>query len=406
MNEITRLTLENEMDLVVAHKRCVSVCEYLKLTLTTQITFATAIVEASREVIDKTDAGYLVISLEEDNRKYFVTGTLFFDAALPFSENDAGMEYAKKLVPSFQFTKDGAVASVALQIGIPRSVRLNNAIVSTMRTYFAGLKPATPYEELKARNNALSQRAIEQDERLQYSKLLDEKKNEFISTASHELRTPLTSILAFSEMALSLSEEECNVKVRRLVERIHVQAGKLNTLIYQLLNVSKMEAGRLEYTKEEFSLSDYIGELADLLTAIHPRHRIHVSANNSRSLIYADKLRLEQVLTNLVGNAAKYSKPGTTIQVSMDEQPGGTLHIGVTDEGIGMSEESTRQVFDKFYRDETVAKTVTGLGLGLFITRNIVEEHGGRIWVQSDVGKGSTFTFSIPIVQKADTESV
>jgi len=399
MTEIVRITLENEMDLIVAHKRMISIGEYLKLSLSTQTTLATAIIEVSREVIDMTDTGYLVAGIAFTEGKYFLGGTIHYAGDVQLSDNDEGVAYAKKLVPECNVVNTATGGSATIKIGLPRSIKLSPAFIQHMKEHFKDLKPATPYEELKARNVELNKLALEKDKQLEYTKYLDDKKNEFISTASHELKTPLTTIMAFSQILLNMSQEECSPKVRTFVEKIYNQSSKLKSLIQQLLDISKIEAGRLEYNKEAINFYAYTNDLINTLRLVHPAHSINITEDAAEDLVYADKLRIEQVFTNLVGNAAKYSKPGSTIDIHVSSGNNGMKQVAITDYGIGIHPQNLDNVFNKFYREEQVYNKIAGLGIGLFITKGIIEEHGGSIWVESKEGKGSTFTFTIPVIK-------
>src|SRR4051794_15702153 len=173
MTEIVRITLENEMDLIVTHKHMISIGEYLKLSLSTQTTLTTAIVEVSREVIDKTDTGYLVIGIAFAEGKYYLCGTIVYTGDVQLSDNDEGVEYAKKLVPECIVVNTKNGGSVVIKIGLPRSIKLSPVIIQNMKAYFKDLKPATPYEELKARNVELNKLALEKEKELVYTKFLD-----------------------------------------------------------------------------------------------------------------------------------------------------------------------------------------------------------------------------------------
>ena len=397
MTEIANITLENEMDLIVAYKRMITIGEYLKLSLTTQTSVATAIVEVSREVIDKTDAGYLSINIDFTGGKYFISSTIFYPVDVQLTPNDSGVAFARKLVPEVLISKNKKIASAEIRIGIPRSIKLSAAIIQQMQDYFKEYKPATPYEELKAKNIALNKLSLQQNEQLKYSRYLDAMKTEFISTASHELKTPLTTILAFSQMLLSQSQSECSPSVRKFIEKIHQQSVKLQTLIQQLLDVSKMETNKMDYNKEQTVFFSYIHDIIDTLKLVYPSYKITIREDGFDKSVFIDKLRIEQVLTNLIGNAAKYSEAGSNIDVGINSAENGTLKITITDEGIGISDENLEHIFGKFYRENQAAYKVAGLGIGLYITKIIVEEHGGNIWAQSNKGHGSVFTFTIPI---------
>lgn len=221
---------------------------------------------------------------------------------------------------------------------------------------------------------------------------VDQMKSTFVSTVSHELRTPLTMIQGFSELLLSRDVGQKDAK--DALEQINRSALRLGRLIEDLLSVSRIESGRLTLRTEPLDLHDAIDEA---LRPFAGASDIRVELDDPLPQVLADKDMLIQVLTNLISNAEKYSPPGSPITVRA-RADGATAEISVKDEGIGLSEEELSHLFEKFYRvDREEVRHVGGTGLGLFITKNLVEKQRGRIRVSSGPGKGSTFTFSLPL---------
>jgi len=232
----------------------------------------------------------------------------------------------------------------------------------------------------------------EQNERL---KELDRMKSEFLSTAAHELRTPLTSIVGFSEILLErkLDEERRN----RFLKIINEESKGLAKLINDLLDVSGIESGRgFKIKKAPTDVKNIILENVDLFQAQTDKHTFKVNIPPDPVKIELDKDKIDQVMENLLTNAVKFSPQGGKITVSL-EKTDRLVRISVTDTGIGIPEKDLSHIFEKFYRIETSStQAIGGTGLGLSITKYIVESHEGKISVESKVGKGSTFSFTLP----------
>jgi len=233
----------------------------------------------------------------------------------------------------------------------------------------------------------------EQNERL---KELDRMKSEFLSTAAHELRSPLTSILGFSEILLErkLDKERQN----RFLKIIHKEAVGLANLINDLLDVSRIESGQVfKIKKAPFELRKIILKNVDLFRSQTDKHDFEVNIPGELASIEVDKDKIDQVMENLIGNAVKFSPQGGKITVSI-EQAEKEVKINVADAGMGIPKKDLPHIFERFYRvDNTFIRAIEGAGLGLAIAKYIVESHGGKIWAESKVGKGSTFSFTLPL---------
>jgi PAS domain S-box-containing protein len=233
--------------------------------------------------------------------------------------------------------------------------------------------------------------ALDNSKMVEDIKALSAKKDEFIALASHELKTPLTSIKGYLQV-LDRTEKD-NMGKAFLAKALN-QVEKLNSLVTDLLDVSRVEAGKLAMDKTSFSLRDLALEVIDNLNHTHQTHRISCLTAEAVT-VFADKQRVEQVLVNLLTNAIKYSPQASQILVSLKTTNNDAL-VTVKDEGIGLDESQQQQIFTRFYRAEGTAN-VPGLGLGLYLTKEIVDRHGGSIGVRSEEGKGSEFWFTLPL---------
>lgn len=393
MIKVVNISLENEMDLVLAHKRSMKVAESLGLTLATQTTFATAVSEIARTVIEHTHEGQLEIGLEQNKQRYGLLAFIRYGKSIRFTNEDAGFYYAQKLVPEFRLVEGEEFNTIEMKIGIPRSLKLDAAKIRGLQKYFQDDPPLNAYEEIKQRNHKLSEIANIREEELKQSRLIDEKKTEFMSIASHEIKTPITIIKAYTQIAKGLSDQGSE-QMRQLISKVDQQTSKLLFLVQQLLDISKVENGSLQYNMEEVSLNPFITSMIEILQHILPHHEISAVLPEN-VIVKIDKIRMEQVFSNLIGNAAKYSPKNTRIYIECKNEEE-FVTIGVIDQGIGMSKSSISSIFEKFYRDKDVVNTHSGLGMGLYISSKIITDHGGKIWAESTEGKGSKFFFTIP----------
>ncbi|MCF3107605.1 PAS domain S-box protein [Niabella sp. CC-SYL272] len=221
--------------------------------------------------------------------------------------------------------------------------------------------------------------------------VLSRKKDEFIALAAHELKTPITSLRGFMEV-LQLHATADSLQAG-LLERCVRQTNKLTTLLNDLLDVSRLQIGKLLLRCEKFDLVAMVQEVLSGFTH-SARHRF-IFKNKKPVVIYADRIRLEQVLTNLLNNAVKYTPAGGTVTIKMREAAG-KVYVSVRDEGLGIEPEHLTKIFNQFYRAVDPGANISGLGIGLYISKEIITRHGGTIGVKSRKGSGSVFVFSIP----------
>ena len=227
---------------------------------------------------------------------------------------------------------------------------------------------------------------------------LDQMKNDLVSFVSHELKQPLSVIKGFSQL-MTVSGADLNERTRRMAQLIDRQTLMMQTLVEDFLNLARIEAGLgLELKLTEISdLKDLIDEVVELQQQGLGQRPVHVIADGPQPVFEADRVKVQEVLSNLISNAFKYSDSPGRVTVEMTTV-GGFVQVAVTDEGDGISPDGAANLFQRFSRVRGgVAERVPGTGIGLYVSRQIVEAHGGLIWLESTPGKGSTFSFTLPL---------
>jgi signal transduction histidine kinase len=226
-------------------------------------------------------------------------------------------------------------------------------------------------------------------------------KSEFLARMSHELRTPLHTIIGFSELLGEEMEGPLNEKQQRFATHINRDGQHLLTLINEILDLSKIEAGGIELHPEPMEAGEGADEVLATVGPLGTKKGIVIDNLLGRIQIRADRLRYKQVLLNLLSNAIKFTPAHGRVWIE-GKIEGGLARISVCDTGAGVPREEHESVFDSFYQTRDAAKAGhEGTGLGLPITRGLIELHGGTIWVESEVGKGSRFTFTMPLASDA-----
>ena len=229
---------------------------------------------------------------------------------------------------------------------------------------------------------------------IQEQKIKEEKKDEFISIASHEMKTPLTTAKAYLQM-LELLLDEKNEDAKLYAKKASQSANRLNELISELLDVSKIRLGKLNYTFTSFNFDEMIESTVENMQLTSQTHTI-IKTGKVCDEVTGDKERLQQVVINLLTNAIKYS-PGSEkvfINLTLEKDK---ITLSVKDAGIGIAQQSLDKIFEKYHRVEEHAVHFQGLGIGLFISYEIIQRHHGKLWAESEPGKGSTFYFTIPV---------
>jgi PAS domain S-box-containing protein len=228
-------------------------------------------------------------------------------------------------------------------------------------------------------------------------KNLQQQKDDFIGIASHELKTPVTSIKAYTQVLERMLQKDGQEKEAVMIKRMDLQLNRLTSLIGDLLDVTKINSGRLQFNDQEFDFNSMVKEIIEDLQRTTQKHKI-IENFVPTGRVFGDKERIGQVITNLVTNAIKYSPNSNEIVVhvlSKNEE----VNLCVEDFGIGIAKDKLTKVFEQFYRvSGDKQHTFPGLGLGLYIASEIIKRENGRIWVNSEEGKGSTFCFALPVI--------
>ncbi len=230
-------------------------------------------------------------------------------------------------------------------------------------------------------------------------------KSEFLANMSHELRTPLNAIIGFSEVLLQGIFGEVNTKQREYLDDVLSSGRHLLSLINDILDLSKIEAGRMELELSTFSLANALTSGLTIVRERASRHGISLAVAVPDDLppIEADERKVKQILYNLLSNAVKFTPDGGSVDVRVSRHDG-DVHVDVADTGIGIAPEDQEGVFEEF-RQVGRERSREGTGLGLTLTKRLVELHGGRIWVESELGRGSTFSFTLPLGRPAEVKA-
>ena len=225
-------------------------------------------------------------------------------------------------------------------------------------------------------------------------KTIEQQKDEFIGIASHEMKTPLATAKGYIDLLLySLNPEDQNAVL--YANQTDKALNRLNNLITDLLDVSKIQNGQLSYNISKFDFNEMLSETIEIMEHGSKSHSIE-KCGASTTPIPGDRDRLQQVLINLISNAIKYSPEANKVVLKVEEL-NGELQVSVQDFGIGISKQHLEKVFDRYYRALDGDKRFQGLGIGLYVSNSIVKRHGGKMWVESEEGKGSTFIFTLPV---------
>jgi hypothetical protein len=234
-------------------------------------------------------------------------------------------------------------------------------------------------------------------------KHLQQQKDDFIGIASHELKTPVTSIKAYTQVLEKMMLQHGLLKEAGMMKRMDSQINRLTSLISDLLDVTKINSGKLQFNDQLFDFIDLVKNLLEDMQVTSLKHRL-IGHMPDSCQVYGDKERIGQVITNLITNGIKYSPDADQINIDVTIKES-EVHLCVQDFGIGIARENVGKVFEQFYRvSGDMQHTFPGLGLGLYISSEIIKREGGRIWVTSNEGKGSTFCFALPVSQNQNSQ--
>lgn len=233
--------------------------------------------------------------------------------------------------------------------------------------------------------------ALENAKLYEEIKSLNSKKDEFIGFASHELKTPITTISGYIQMSENAPE-----LIVSFLPKISKQVKRLSAIVSDLLDVSKIEAGKLELNLSRSSLRTILNDSIETISELSLSHHIEFTPPSQDEIIYADASKIVQVISNLLTNAIKYSPHSNRVALTAFRL-GDQVQVAVQDWGMGIAPEHKEKIFNRFYRVSTTKNRVQGMGIGLYLSREIIEAHRGKIWVESEEGKGSVFHISFPI---------
>jgi PAS domain S-box-containing protein len=243
----------------------------------------------------------------------------------------------------------------------------------------------------------------EMQKELTQRKKLEKQKDEFIGVASHELKTPVTSIKSFAQILQYRFKKEGRETEAELLGKLDAQIDKLTSLIGDLLDVTKIEAGRMVFNEGSFAFDELVTETVEEMQRTTERHTLRIVGKTKKEL-FGDRERLGQVIVNLISNAIKYSPYTKEIIINSSVEKG-MVKLCVQDFGVGIAKDKQDKIFDRFFRVSGPGKeTYPGLGLGLYISSEIIKRMQGKIWVESIEGKGSTFCFYLPLKPKKSKE--
>jgi two-component system phosphate regulon sensor histidine kinase PhoR len=231
-------------------------------------------------------------------------------------------------------------------------------------------------------------------------KRLERMRDEFLSIAAHELRTPITTIKGYAQLLDRWTPGGHEPREGRAFKILDRQSDRLSELVQELLEVSRLQLGRLELRRQRFELGARVGEVLERMRGVSSRHRL-VMHQEGPVFVDADPERIDQVVSNLIDNAIKYSPDGGDIVASVEVREGLAV-VSVRDQGLGIPRDRQGHLFELFYRAHSgLGSDRGGMGIGLHLSAQILKRHGGRIWFSSEEGKGSTFSFSLALAEQA-----
>lgn len=310
--------------------------------------------------------------LEEAMKSVYETGETFYASELPVSLVRHGQQeivYQNFVYQAYRDAAGQIVGILAITINVTEQVLARQTIEETQKRL---------------------------EEELQISKQVQRQKDDFIGMASHELKTPLTSLNALLlVMAQKLRNHEDKF-LAGAIEKSNQQVKRMTAMINGFLNVSRFEAGKIQIEKRSFDLDALVREVLEEIQLTVNSHKFEYEGN-SPIIVEADRDKISSVVSNLVANAVKYSPKGKRIKVYCNVSKKEVV-VSVRDEGMGIKPSDINKIFDRYYRVSSPhTQQISGFGIGLYLSAEIVERHGGRIWVESESGVGSTFYFSLPL---------
>ena len=434
---IHNLMLANERDVVSARQRARSVAASLGFDHHEQIRIATAVSEIARNAYRYARAGAVTFSVDAAKRLFQITvtdqggGIPHLDTVMGGSyRSETGMGMGilgtKRLMDDFDIETNRNGTTVRFGKRIPHVIQVvDDVLLQRVSSELAREHPATPIEELQTQNRELlntltelkerkeellhlneelqdTNRGVvalyaELDERADYLRRASELKSSFLSNMSHEFRTPLNSMLALTRMLLDRMDGELSSEQEQQVRFIQRSAKELAEMVDDLLDLAKVEAGKLDVRAKSFEVDDLFGALRGMLKPLLAESSLTLvfEADEDLPSLFTDEQKISQILRNFISNAIKFTARG---EVRVTARPKGpVIEFAVADTGVGISTSDQQIIFEEFGQVEnSMQKRVKGTGLGLPLSRKLAELLGGIVTVQSEVGIGSTFSLEVP----------
>jgi len=312
-------------------------------------------------------------------------------------------------VASVISTKDGHYGLIIMgnESSFAALTEGDEEIVAILSTQLGqAIENAKLFEETFRAQHQLERRVKDRTRELSLAleeiKQVSKRKSEFVSAVSHELRTPLTSIKGYASILAAGKLGDIPKQVKERIEKINRHSNELTELINNLLDISRIESGRVDLKIVPQDISQIIENISDMLMPPIKEKEMEFSLDLPKGLplVLADNTQIKRVFINLIGNAIKYSPPKGKINLSVNRNKDDYLTINISDTGYGIPREDLKKIFDEFYRVDTArTQGIKGTGLGLSLVKYIVEAHKGQIWATSKIGQGSTFSFTLPIAK-------
>ncbi len=365
-------------------------------------------VDVTSQVVARQKAEELALQVEQQAQTFDVTLTALKDFVYTFDTSGRFTYSNKPLLELLAITHDEIIGKSFLDLPYPEE--LATKLLTQIQQVVATGKPVTDetvftsppgytgyYEYIFMpvfdRNGKIILVAGSTRD-ITNRKQLESQKDEFMGIVSHELKTPVTSIKAFTQVLQNRFAQAGDERSSALLGKMDAQINKLTALIADLLDVTKIEGGQLQFNEDYFSFDELVAEIVEEIQRTTNKHAIEKIGFTNKT-VFGDTYRIGQVMINMLTNAMKYSPDADRIIV---KTMGDNQHVTlcVQDFGVGIPEERQQQIFERFYR-VSGNDTIPGIGLGLYISAEIIRRQGGTIWVESEQGKGSTFCFSLPV---------
>lgn len=438
---LLKVEIEYEHDVVLARQRARQIAELLGFESQDQVRIATAVSELARNAFRYADGGKVRFSLTNDKPQNLRIDVIDNGKGIPHLdkvlkgtyESNTGMGLGligvQRLMDDFDIrsSKDGTAVKISKKL--PRNSQpISNQQIANVADALATQISNDPFHEMQRQNQELlatldevqKQRAVlaelnqeleetnrgvvalyaELDERADYLKRASELKTQFLSNMTHEFRTPLNSITSISQLLLERMDGELNEEQEKQVTFIHQGARTLTDLVNDLLDLAKVEAGKVTIRPSSFEVVDMFGMLRGMLKPLIDANRkvaLVFDKLDSMPPIFSDEGKVSQILRNFISNGIKYTESGQ-VRISAKLYNEETIIFSVTDTGIGISPEEHGHIFEEFTQIEgTHQNKIKGTGLGLPLARKLADLLGGRVKVKSTPGKGSTFSLFLPI---------